>query len=98
MKTLKVYIENSVIGGYFDGEFENASKILFEYFRNGIYKPIISSHVMFELNNGASQYVLDNLDTINYEYIELNKEMEDLAEIYLKNNIVSENIMGMHYI
>jgi hypothetical protein len=60
MKKLKIYIENSVIGGYFDKEFEESTKKLFEYFEKDIYIPVISTHVIDELNDGASEYVLDN--------------------------------------
>jgi len=32
-KILSVYLENSVIGGYFDEEFEEPTKMLFEEFK-----------------------------------------------------------------
>ena len=35
MKKLKVYIDTSVIGGCFDGEFESGSNLLFEEFARG---------------------------------------------------------------
>jgi hypothetical protein len=38
MKILEVYIENSVIGGYFDDEFKEHTYKLFEKFKNGVYK------------------------------------------------------------
>jgi len=57
---LRIYIENSVIGGYFDEEFKGYTHKLFEKFSNGIYKPIISSHVIAELENGAPDYVIEN--------------------------------------
>ena len=46
MKILRIYIENSVIGGYFDDEFKEFTKKLFEYFKNGYFKAIVSSHVI----------------------------------------------------
>jgi len=30
----------------------------FKEFRNGTYKPLISSHVLFELENGAPQHII----------------------------------------
>jgi hypothetical protein len=33
MKALRIYLENSVIGGYFDDEFKNPTKKLFEEFQ-----------------------------------------------------------------
>jgi len=53
IKVLRIYLENSVIGGYFDEEFKEPTEKLFEKFKKGIYKPIISSHVIAELENGA---------------------------------------------
>jgi hypothetical protein len=45
LKILRIHVENSVVGDYFDDEFKEHTQKLFERFRDGIYKPIISSHV-----------------------------------------------------
>jgi hypothetical protein len=94
IKVLNIYLENSVIGGYFDEEFEEFTQLLFENFKNGIYKPIISSHVVAELENGAPDYVKDNLKTIDYIEYAVNEEMLKLAEKYMEQNIVSKNYYG----
>ena len=86
---LRVYLENSVIGGYFDEEFKEYTVRLFEKFRSGHYKPIISSHVIVELENGAPVHVKDNLKTLEYEEFEVNDEMFILAEKYMEHKIVS---------
>jgi hypothetical protein len=36
MKILRIYIENSVIGGYFDDEFREYTLKLFDEFRKGL--------------------------------------------------------------
>ena len=91
MKILRIYIENSVIGGYFDDEFKEFTHKLFEKFEKGIYKPIISSHVIAELENGAPEYVKEILRTINYEEYIVNDEMLELAQKYMEQRIVSKN-------
>ena len=91
MKILRIYIENSVIGGYFDEEFKENTQKLFEKFKNGIYKPIISSHVIAELENGAPEYIIENLKTLDFEEYLVNDEMIKLAEKYIEQKIVSEN-------
>ena len=91
MKDLKIYIENSVIGGYFDDEFKEHTRKLFEKFKDGIYRPIISSHVIAELEKGAPDHIKDNLKTINYEEYDVNDEMIKLAEKYMEQKIVSGN-------
>ena len=91
MKILRIYVENSAIGGYFDDEFMEHTRKLFEKFKKGVYKPIISSHVIAELENGAPDHVKDNLKSINYEEYVVNDEMLKLAEKYMEQKIVSEN-------
>ena len=91
LNILRVYVENSVIGGYFDVEFKEPTRKLFELFRSGVYKPVISSHVIDELEDGAPDMVKDILQTIDCEIQEITEEMNRLAEKYLEYNIVSEN-------
>ncbi|MCL1946699.1 MAG: PIN domain protein [Chitinivibrionia bacterium] len=93
-KTLKVYLENSVVGGYFDDEFKKYTHKLFEKFRDETYKPIISSHVIAELESGAPDYVIENLKTINYEEYAVNEEMIKLTEKYMEQKIVSNKYYG----
>jgi hypothetical protein len=90
MKQLRVYIENSVIGGYFDAEFEEATRELFEKFRNGEYLALISTHTYGELDNGAPENVKSNLETTSYEKIEITEAMLDLTQKYMDEKIVSE--------
>ena len=90
MKQLRIYIENSVIGGYFDTLFEEATKKLFEKFRNDEYLAVISTHTYVELNNGAPENVIANLETIAYEKVEVTEIMLDLTQKYMDEKIVSE--------
>ncbi|MDR1947984.1 MAG: hypothetical protein LBQ38_01190 [Spirochaetaceae bacterium] len=91
IKTLRIYIENSVIGGYFDEEFKDQTQKLFDAFRNGIYKAVISAHTIWELNNGAPDNVKENLKTIELEEHDVTEEMLELTEKYMNEKIVSEN-------
>jgi hypothetical protein len=43
------------------------------------------------LENGAPEYVKENLKTINYEEYTVNEEMIQMAEKYMDQKIVSEN-------
>ena len=91
IKKLKIYVENSVIGGYYDDEFKEHTHKLFEDFKKGTYKPVISSQVIAELENGAPDHVKENLETINYEEYAVDDEMLKLAEKYMEQEIVSKN-------
>ena len=90
MNILRVYVENSVIGGYFNAPFEEPTKKLFELFRNGVYKPVVSTHVMNELDDGAPEHVKDIITTIDYEIYDMSPEMLDLAKKYIDHKAVSE--------
>ena len=91
MKQLRIYIENSVIGGYFDAVFEEATKILFEKFRKGEYIAVISTHTYGELDNGAPENVKSNLETISYEKIDITETMLGLTQKYMDEKIVGES-------
>ncbi|MDR2731825.1 MAG: hypothetical protein LBB36_01240, partial [Fibromonadaceae bacterium] len=57
-------------------------------------RPIISSHVIAELENGAPEHIKENLKTITYEEYAVNDEMLKLAEKYMEQKIVTENYYG----
>ncbi|GBR73763.1 putative PIN domain protein [Candidatus Termititenax aidoneus] len=94
MKTLRIYIENSVIGGYFDKEFKDPTRKLFELIRQGVYRAVISAHAVAELDNGAPHEVKDNLQTIKYERHEVSEEMLALSQKYMAENIVTKKYYG----
>jgi len=90
MKKLRIYIENSVIGGYFDEEFNIPTRKLFNLFRSGIYVPVVSDHTFVELHNGAPKRVLYNLGTIDCEIQAVTDEMRELSLKYMVEKIVGE--------
>jgi hypothetical protein len=91
MKTLKVYLDTSVIGGCFDKEFEEDSNLIIKLVKLGIYEGVISDITINELM-GAPENVKDLLKSLidNLIILELNQEVTRLSYEYLKNNIVSE--------
>ena len=96
MKKLRIYLYTSVIGGCFDGEFKQWSNGLFEDFKQGLFIPVISSITSFEIQKGAPDPVKEKyllLFDYNVEMIKHTKEADELAEIYIKKEIVSENYL-----
>lgn len=88
---MRIYIDTSVIGGYFDDEFKEWSKKLFEEFSVGKKVAIISDTTLEELE-GAPPYVRNLLNTIpeNYkEVVLLNDEARELSNHYIKERIVT---------
>jgi hypothetical protein len=89
----RVYIDTSVIGGYFDKEFEEWSRLIFDEFKHRKLIPVISDLTLRELELARSE-VRDLLQVIPdniIEYTLLTQEAEDLARHYLSEKIISEN-------
>jgi hypothetical protein len=71
---MRIYIDTSVIGGYYDEEFEEWSKLLFKEIILGKKKAIISDITLNELED-APKHVRDLLSEIpdkHKEYVLLN--------------------------
>lgn len=51
MRKLRVYVDTSVIGGYFDDEFSSDTKMLFDEVSNDKYKLVLSDLTEKELIN-----------------------------------------------
>ena len=94
MRKLRIYVENSVIGGYFDDEFKEATVKLFEEFKKGYNIPVISLHVIDELESGAPEYVISNLNKLDYEQYKVTEEMIELADKYMEDKIVTKKYYG----
>lgn len=82
---LKIYIDTSVIGGYFDKEFDEATKLFFEkvYENNAIL--LVSNLLEFELIS-APQFIKDffeSLPKVKILKIESSDEAQSLAQMYI---------------
>lgn len=92
MKALRIYIDTSVIGGYYDSEFEKETKILFDKILLGEYRLVISDLTEKELTNAPKKVrtLLKDLGIPNYEIIKVTNEEIELATIYIKENVVGQ--------
>ena len=91
MRKLRVYIDTSVIGGYFDDEFSNDTKLLFNEILKGDYHIVISDLTEKELNKAPEnvKFLLIDLN-IDYELVLVTQECIDLALEYIKEKVVRE--------
>jgi predicted nucleic acid-binding protein len=79
-----VYVDNSVIGGYFDPEFDKYSQALFREFRLGLYVPVLSTLTEAEINNAPTRVKEKYLELKEIaEFIEPSEEAFKLADRYL---------------
>jgi predicted nucleic acid-binding protein len=83
MRRLKIYIDTSVIGGYFDPEFENESKALFKKFQEKEFDLVISDLTQSELTRAPKNVkdLINNLEEIS------------LAQEYINENVVGQTSM-----
>ena len=89
MKKLRIYIDTSVLGGYFDDEFNVDTKLLFEEILHGEYKLVISDLTERELVNAPERVrtLLRDLK-IDFEVIAVTQESIDLATDYINEKVV----------
>jgi predicted nucleic acid-binding protein len=88
----RIYLDTSVFGGYFDPEFELWTKILFDKIMQGEYKVIYSKLIDIELTS-APERVRNLVNSLSRDFLELvdiTDQAVDLAESYLKENVVGK--------
>jgi hypothetical protein len=88
----RIYIDTSVIGGYFDEEFKLYTKLFFEKVEQGKFKVILSDILTTELN-GAPEEVLIFYKTISktqIEYVDQTVDSIQLGEEYLNEGVVGK--------
>ena len=91
MKSQKIYIDNSVLGGYFDEEFEDDTKKFFDKVKKGDYKIVISDITESELLDAPERVkILLNDLNIEYEVVVLADESIALADEYIKEKVVGQ--------
>ena len=88
----RIYIDTSVVGGYFDEEFKEATIKLFDRLDNDEIKFVVSDLLDLELLK-APQYVKELLlkySPDKFERVELTAEAIQLADKYITENVVGK--------
>lgn len=88
---VNVYTDTSVIGGCYDAEFKEWSIALFEEFKTGAKKIIISDVAEYELL-GAREEILLKLNEVplqNRLYLKATIEASELAHTYIREGALS---------
>jgi predicted nucleic acid-binding protein len=91
MKTIRVYIDTSIIGGVFDSEFKKASISFFKQVKEKKFNLIISALVQEEIM-AAPEHIRKYLNELipSATVIEINEAALKLRVAYLKANILSK--------
>jgi predicted nucleic acid-binding protein len=96
---LRVYIDTSVVGGYFDDEFEDVTKLFFDRIFKKDFLVYFSEISEAELSL-APDFVRDlksKIPTDSYRYLELDDESRELAETYIQEKILGKTSLDDAY-
>jgi predicted nucleic acid-binding protein len=90
MHQIKLYLDTSVYGGYFDEEFRETTVSLFTEIRKGSFFILYSNLITEELNNAPAnvQHMFNRLPAVHSSLIEVSDEMISLARQYIEEKVV----------
>ena len=91
MKKQRIYLDTSVFGGYFDDEFKEWTKPLFERIANGEFTILISTMLDEELEF-APERIKNLLAELNDNFTEFLKDKDEA--ISLATEYIDENVVG----
>jgi predicted nucleic acid-binding protein len=89
----RIYIDTSVVGGYFDEEFKYATQKLFNRFENGEIIFVVSNLLDLELIAAPQQVreLLYEFSSDKYERIQLTEEAILLADTYISEKVIGKS-------
>jgi predicted nucleic acid-binding protein len=92
-RRLRIYIDTSVIGGYLDKEFKDASQKLINRFKKGEFQAVISDITKLELKQAPAkvQAILKKIPEKNIEHVELTKDATELTKIYISEGVLTKS-------
>jgi len=92
MKQQRIYIDTSIVGGFFDTEFEKETKLLFKRLEDKEVIFVVSNLLREELK-AAPEYVrslLESYSIDNFEIIVLTDEAKELADKYIAEKVIGK--------
>ena len=88
----RIYIDTSVVGGYFDDEFKEATTKLFDRLDKNEIVFVVSDLLDLELLNAPQQVrqLLHNYSSDKFQRVELTEEAIKLADTYISEKVVGK--------
>jgi hypothetical protein len=100
MRSQRIYVDTSVIGGCFDAEFAQWSNALFSDFEIGTYLPVVSEIVAAEVEDAPEtvQQKYADLLALGAEILEVDPGIIALANVYQERKILTPKFYddGLH--
>ena len=90
MKQQRIYIDTSIVGGFFDIEFEKETKMLFQRLENKEVIFVLSTVLGKELKDAPPHVknLLSSYDETFFEKVELTDEARELADKYIAEKVI----------
>ena len=94
--TLLVYLDTSVLGGYYDEAFLEETRALFSLIRERRVRAAVSEIVMGEIDRapGPVKSLLEEIIDLGSEVLPVDEQAVDLQEAYLRANVVTHRWEG----
>jgi len=91
MKT-RMYIDTSVVGGFFDEKFEKETKLLFEQMEKGKVIFLVSDLLLKELEYAPEKVrrLLEKYPPECFEAVEITEDAKELANYYIAEKVIGE--------
>jgi predicted nucleic acid-binding protein len=88
---MKLYIDTSVFGCYFEVEFELWTRKLFDQVIDGKFTAVVSDITLTELQGAPKEvrHLVEKVISENAEFVIANDEANELSDRYLKEKIVT---------
>ena len=88
----RIYIDTSIVGGYFDEEFKDDTIRLFKRFEKGEIIFVVSDLLEIELINAPKNVkeLLYNYSADKFERVQLTEESIKLANTYIEERVVGK--------
>lgn len=88
----RIYIDTSIVGGYFDDEFKDATILLFKRLENREIKFVVSDLLDLELIHAPDNVreLLLKYPMEYFERVELTEEAVKLADKYIEEKVVGK--------
>ena len=91
----RIYIDTSIVGGYFDEEFRESTQKLFERLEKGEIVFVISDLLDLELIDAPSyvRELLYNFSSDKFERVSLTEEIKLLADTYISTGVIGKTCL-----
>lgn len=86
----KIYLDTSVIGGYYDDKFEIETRKLFSKIDSGNLQIVYSELTVIEIYRGPQRIIdlFKQIQSKSKKEVIINKEIINLADTYIAENVV----------